>query len=494
MSILRAVGAAAALIPLYVILRVIYNLFFHPLRSYPGPLIGRATAITAHGIMFKGEMPLWIHQQHLKYGPVVRYAPNELSYIDPGVWKEVYGYGERALTKNMAFYGPDIHGSPPGILRAPGPAHGRQRRLISYAFSDKALRDQESLFKGYVVQLLEKLKAASANGAQLDLVRWYNYTSFDIMGDLTFGEPLKLLEGSDYNPWVSSVFGYVKLVLLNVVIRAWKLDGFVRWLIPQKVLDEQRNHARYASDRVQKRLATKTDRPDIWTYVLKHSEDEEHKGKGLQPTEMLSNGGLFMLAGTETTATSLSGLTFMLLKDPPRMARLVKEIRSAFSTLDELTLNELPKLPYLNACIEEGLRIYPPVPVLLPRNVPREGAMIGGKWVSGGTTVGISQFAAYHSPTNFKDPDSFAPERWMPEGESKYGSDRKAAFQPFSVGPRNCVGKNLAYHEMRLILASVLLNFDIELCDETQNWLDQENYLLWEKGPLMTKLRPVKLG
>lgn len=74
---------------------------------------------------------------------------------------------------------------------------------------------------------------------------------------------------------------------------------------------------------------------------------------------------------------------------------------------------------------------------------------------------------------------------------SEYASDNKAALQPFSTGPRNCLGKNMAYHEMRIILASVLYDFDFELCPESENWADQKVWTLWTKHPLIVKLRAV---
>ena len=102
----------------------------------------------------------------------------------------------------------------------------------------------------------------------------------------------------------------------------------------------------------------------------------------------------------------------------------------------------------------------------------------------------ISHYAAYHSDYNFKNPDSFVPERWLPEGRAEYGSDKKEILVPFSSGPRNCVGKNLAYHEMRLLFTAVLLNFDLELASDDV-WTDQSVFMLWEKKPLMLKLTPV---
>jgi len=186
----------------------------------------------------------------------------------------------------------------------------------------------------------------------------------------------------------------------------------------------------------------------------------------------------------------LSGLTYYLLKNPDKMKKLTDEIRGAFATEADIGIERLAELKYTHACVEEALRKYPPVPIGLPRNTPSEGAEIIGRWVPPKTTVYVSQYATYHNPKNFKDPFSFIPERWM--SEEAYASDQKSALQPFSTGPRNCLGKNMAYHEIRLILANVLWHFDLSLCKESDNWADQLVFTLWQKGPLMVKLTPVK--
>ncbi|XPS71818.1 hypothetical protein M3J09_003995 [Ascochyta lentis] len=105
------------------------------------------------------------------------------------------------------------------------------------------------------------------------------------------------------------------------------------------------------------------------------------------------------------------------------------------------------------------------------------------------TIVQCPIYTSQHSPLNFADPERFVPERFLLEGKEKYGSDRRDALNPFSAGPRNCIGKNLAYNEMRLMLASVFFHFDLELCDSSSDWLHQETHILWDKRPLMIKLK-----
>jgi len=110
------------------------------------------------------------------------------------------------------------------------------------------------------------------------------------------------------------------------------------------------------------------------------------------------------------------------------------------------------------------------------------------------TAVGVHHLSTYHSESNFHDARSFRPERWLPfakaDDTSPFFHDCKEAFQPFSVGPRNCIGRNLAYHEMRLILAKVLWNFDLKLAECSHDWAEsQRTFSLWEKPPLMVEMQ-----
>lgn len=126
------------------------------------------------------------------------------------------------------------------------------------------------------------------------------------------------------------------------------------------------------------------------------------------------------------------------------MARLAGEVRGAFGAGGQaaVTLEGTAQLPYLQACIKEGLRIYPPVPSGPPRIVAAGGRAIDGRWLPAGTRVSVNNYAAGHAPTNFRHPDVFAPERWLPEGMAgEYAGDVLQASQPFHSGPRNCIGQ-----------------------------------------------------
>jgi cytochrome P450 len=287
--------------------------------------------------------------------------------------------------KHWTRYGTSTNGSYT-LLNAPDAEHTRMRRIFSPAFSDRALKLQEPLFMKYVDLLVSKLKEGinADPDKKFDMVRNYNFTTFDVMGDLTFGEPLHMLDNAEYDPWVSIIFGSVKLgsrvgVLFNWPI-LYKLFIAVR---PNSIAKKRLDHFRYAVERVTRRLerGRQSSGVDIWDMVLKQED-----GKGLTRDEMDSNASLFMIAGTETTATLVSGLTYLLLKNPESMTKLVHEIRGAFATSADMHMEAVAALPYLNACMKEALRLYPPVASGLPRLTPTAGSTICGEYIPGGVS------------------------------------------------------------------------------------------------------------
>lgn len=158
-------------------------------------------------------------------------------------------------------------------------------------------------------------------------------------------------------------------------------------------------------------MERETTRADFMTLILANNGNKGAKVT-LTQGEIDSNAFLFLNAGTETTASLLSGATWLLLKNPEVMQKLNNEIRSRFASYSEITLSRVNDLPYLNAVISESLRYFPPIAVGFGRVVPKGGEVISGYFIPEGTVVSVSHYAAYHSARNFRDPDAFVPERW----------------------------------------------------------------------------------
>lgn len=316
------------------------------------------------------------------------------------------------------------------------------RRNLSHAFSDKALRQQETLIQSYVDLLVHRLSEKAQKGNDVDIMRWYNYTTFDIITDLSFGEPLYCLRDNQYHNWVSLVFATIKAIGLTATRNKYPLFDYYDkaknyFKDTQGSMRARIEFYNLAHDKVEKRLEKGTeDRPDFFSFIIKNQEQDS---KALSRAEMDSNAIVFLAAGSETTATTLSGSTYLLLKNPYAYAKLVHEIRNKFKSLDEITVEEVNKMDYMIACLQEGLRYYPPVPTGFPRVVPPGGDRISGHFIPEGTAVYISQHATNHSARNYKNPEDYVPERWL--GDKHYEHDNRESFNPFSFGPRNCLGK-----------------------------------------------------
>lgn len=486
-------------------LSVVYNLYFHPLRKFPGPLLWRATYFPFLRHLLDGTMTFKVGELSEKYGPVVRINPGELAFVDADAWQQIYGHrtgsllGADEFSKAAVFY--HARGVPRSIATETRENHTIIRRQLSHGFSERSMREQEPLIGKYVDLLIKRLREhcfvedgeplGPADEKQtthkprraLDLKTWYNWTTFDIIGDLAFGESLQCLEKAVYHPWIEAVNGALSFASVGMAVKYLGLEGLLlpvaRWLSSGR-----KAHQQIVSDMLRRRMALEGGRDDLIEGLLKKKDDWNIDFETLR-----ANAGTLIIAGSETTATLLTGATFLLLTNPDKMKRLVAEVRSSFKSNDEITLTSVGSLTYMLACLTESMRRYPPAPIGLPREVPKGGAEVAGHIVAEDTIVACWQWAMYHSTRNWVDPFTFRPERFLPEGKDE--NDRHESLQPFHVGPRNCIGKNLAYAEMRLILTRILFNFDLELADD-KDWLkEQKAHILWTKPPLNVYLTPV---
>jgi cytochrome P450 len=157
----------------------------------------------------------------------------------------------------------------------------------------------------------------------------------------------------------------------------------------------------------------------------------------LSDIQIAAHASDFVIAGSETTATALSCITYYLLKNEDILRKVQQEIRSAFNSYEEINNTRAASLKYLTAVCMEGMRIYPPLPFPLPRVAPKGGETVDGHFLPEGTIVSTNPFAASMSKENFEDPWSFKPDRWLDQNSS----DVSEASQPFSCGARSCMGR-----------------------------------------------------
>jgi cytochrome P450 len=295
-------------------------------------------------------------------------------------------------------------GGIPHLIFAQGDNHGRQRRVISHAFSDKALREQEGLLQSYVDLLVSRFRDISDHNpdyvsggdgwdstGKIELCKWYNGFTFDVITDLSFGHPFGSLADMKQHIWVGYILESLKAVKFAYVMHYFPIVKNLGSLIINKSQLKKRIELfTMIKAKTESRLATETQRPDFVTSILENSEGDGKKGEGLRKGELESNLGIFLVAGTETTATTLSIGSYLLLDHPSVMEKLKHEIRSHYASNAEITVDSLVHLEYLNAFIHEVLRCYPPVPAGFLRKVPESGAAVAGVHFSGKSNVSSS--------------------------------------------------------------------------------------------------------
>lgn len=268
------------------------------------------------------------------------------------------------------------------------------------------------------------------------MVKWYNWTTFDVITDLLFGEPLGCLQDLQTHKYIELLFKAVRASRLSYIMLYMPWSKYVSKLMSSKdIANDRKGFYLWVASQTHKRITRDTSRPDFFTHILAHNDE---KGGSLTEKEMESNAQLILIAGSETTATLLSGTTYALLQNPEVMQKLKDEVRGRWKRYEDITLDAVNNAPYLLAVLSEGLRWFPPVPTGFERRVPQGGEIVSGYFLPENTAVCVSAYPAYRSERNFKDPDAFVPERWM--GDKKYEDDKRSGCQRFSFGPRNCLG------------------------------------------------------
>ncbi|KAI9787993.1 MAG: hypothetical protein M1816_007297 [Peltula sp. TS41687] len=353
------------------------------------------------------------------------------------------------------------------------------KRNLTSAFSTRALTEQEDIINGCVDGFVEKL--GSMEGAKtkgLNMTKWYEMISFDILGEMAFGESFHAVEDEEPHFWSRLIVSHLFFItVLDNLARYPFCVTLGKWILPQVTTAVRDRHSGYTRKKVQKRLETESSRKDFLTTLV-----EKVKSGEVDKEEMTAHVSTLVIAGGETVFVFMAVVTYYVLQTPEAYDKLKKEIRGAFANYSDINNAAVQRLPYLQAVISEGLRIIPPGSQGLPRISP--GMYVDGVWVPKGVEMYTSAWSVTHDEQYFHEPFKFKPERWIDPD----CTDVKEASQPFSLGPRGCIGRNFAWVEMNLILAKMHFAYDMELVDKTLDYEGQcRLHMMWQKPDLYVR-------
>ncbi|KAL5529716.1 hypothetical protein ACEPAG_5701 [Sanghuangporus baumii] len=426
---------------------------------------------------------------------IVVYRPNEVSIVDVEAIQPVLG--NDGMRRGPLW---NIHtrpGTSANILTARDvKLHHERRKLWNRGFTTASLKELQLTVENRVLELVGELgKRVSfefgENGVPLDLALWLANFTYDFMGDMVFGGGFGLMKNDNVHDMKTIVEDTMKFAGIMEHV-SW-ITGLLYKIAAGS--SEQKKFIEFTKQRYMERKVRRAAGRDLFHYIT--NEDGQEKVEVSDDQDMNE---LFVaiIAGADTTSTVLAGIFFNLLSSPESFDRLRKEVDSAFpvSDGDPFDAVKLAGMPYLNAVINEGLRLQPPVSTSLQRS-PLEGS--GGKWVAGrfipeNAAVYIPTYVLHRDPRYFSpSPDSFIPERWLDnEGKDEEYSMNAMAYIPFSFGPANCVGKNLALLEMRMVIAMIIQRFDVKLADgyTPQQWEEElKDYYVIKVGELPVVLK-----
>ena len=365
--------------------------------------------------------------------------------------------------------------------------HTRKRKTVSHTFSAKSIGQFEQYIHGNVEMFVKQwnrlsdLQANPKTGyASLDALNWFNYLAFDIIGDLAFGAPFGMLEkGKDVAEMRMGPNEPTKYVsAIEVLNRRGEVSAtlgcmpslipFAKY-IPDKFFYEGmaalQNLAGMAiarvSERVKPEVMANNTRVDLLARLM---EGKDHTGNTLGREELTAEALTQLIAGSDTTSNTACAILYWCLRTPGVIPKLQKELDDAIpKDIDVPTHAMVKEIPYLQWVIWETMRIHSTSAMGLPREIPAgaQPVTIAGHVFGPGDVLSVPSYTIHHSKEIWgADADEFVPERWSPE---RLSARQKAAFIPFSHGPRACVGRNVAEMELLVMGATVFRLFEFQL-------------------------------
>ncbi|CAH0033267.1 unnamed protein product [Clonostachys rhizophaga] len=481
------------------------------LRRFPAPSVAAFTPLWSMWQSWKCVQTKAIHDAHEKLGPVVRVAPNHISFTDPAAYKDIYGHG--APIVKAEFYSHIADGNPSMSQATDKAVHAAKRRSLAHVFSAKEITAMEPRVMECVGRLLSALEIKAAGGnigpddsypvsdGAFDVRPWLNMLSYDAITSMFFTRDYGFLTvGNDLCPSADKM-GREKTVnamdtfhsasrfnstLAQLPLPLYKLGRKLLWFVHGN--DSGSNFEGMSRAMVNYRLKHEPDGYDLFSRLP--TAPTEKRPVPMPVDEIVAECATMLDAGNDTTQTTLTNCIYHLAANPEKQQKLYAALSTVYTAdiageprkMKVLSTTALQQVPYLRAVLEENWRCRPPVARGLPRQVTGAGATIAGHFIPGGVTVSASIYTLHRNKSLFRKPLEFIPERWMPEEEESGAWDETESKNlkdyciPFSMGPRACIGRNLAYMEVSLVMAALVLNFEWELAQEGCDMLMLERF------------------
>ncbi|KAF3479504.1 uncharacterized protein GIQ15_06480 [Arthroderma uncinatum] len=495
LSVLASISAVFTALVGYFVIRCIYDLFFHPLRKFPGPkLAAIGSFYEFYYDVVKDGKYLWeIKRMHQKYGPIIRINSKSLHIHDPEYYSTVYAGGGRKVNKEIS----SVAGytfPQSSLSTIDHDLHRRRRAVIGAYFSQRAIMDMEPFINERLDTLCSSLEKTIGRGVHADLTWATAAFTADVILYHFYGSHPNFLDNKDFKydlkDALTGLFDFYHLTRF-LPFPPTTIKNLPLWIL--RLLDrrlllavEGRNNNKkmilsYLNSTNHTKEETKMRSRSVIVSAL---TDSSVPAKERTLDRLLDEGETIIFAGMDTSSRVICFAMFHLLNNKRLLLRLRQELDSRKKSADQWTTAELKALPYMEGVVQEGLRLSYGLVVRVPRISTQEPLQYKGYTIPPGTPVSLSSYLMHNDPSVFPNPHIFDPERWIKASQEGINLDKYMLFEKLWLMDQ--LPPSLAYAQIYLGIAAIASRLDMELFDTTQ----QDIEVYHARGPAYPKEGP----
>jgi len=434
-----------------------YRVFFHRCRKFPGPFAAKvskfhAASLAAKDVKYFREL----EKMHEQYGDFVRTGPREISVLRKSAVPILYGPNSECL--KSTWYGQTGNDPKKCSIHMTRDFNGHRlrRRAWDRGFSIKALNTYEPRIKAKAD--LFKSQLATKGATSMDVSTWSMFFSFDVMGEVGFGKDFNNLTSGVEHPAIKGVHAHMTMLGIMSTV-PWLLN--VLGSIPGAAAGYS-DFFSFCAGQIREKHKTWDGEKypqDVVSWLLKAVKENDVSASP-SPEALEDDSRVMIIAGSETTATTLAGALYYLAKCPDKQKRLQQFLDQAMpGGYSQWSYEKVKSISYLDDFLSETLRLRPALLTGGARETPAKGIQIDDTYIPGNTNVVIPVSLIQRDPRWWQQAEDFVPERF---GEKRLEMETdQAPYLPFSLGAYSCPGKNLAQMSLRISLSMIAQNFDV---------------------------------
>ncbi|KAH8651554.1 cytochrome P450 oxidoreductase [Tricladium varicosporioides] len=459
--------------------RILYR-YRRPLSAIPGPTLAPWTRFWIVKTLASGRSHEIFIEINKKYGSLARIGPNHLITNDPATTRRILGV-RSGYERGPWFDSIKIDPHVPNIVSERcEEKHRKLRHKLAASYNGKNVALMEPVIDKQIEFWISRAKRewtspSSDNLKTFDIGRRLQFLTVDIITKICLGQELGMVASdSDKYDFLKTIQQgnavcqhFSVLLEINTLMYYFaKIPYIGRVLVPKPTdISGVGKILGIIHKIVEKRPDTKVEKPKDMLDAFINNGVPRHQ---IDPELAIA-----LVAGSDTTSTSVQATLLAIITNPRVYRRLKAEIATCVSegrAPGIIQDCESRQLTYLQACLSEGLRKFPPLSQLRERMVPPEGDIIQGIRVPGGTYVGFNAWGTQLNSVFGEDPEAFRPERWLIDDKERLQQMYQTQELIFGHGSTKCLGMPMALMELRKMIFELLRNFDITIANSYKPW------------------------